>query len=236
MIGEPLRLRLTESVREIVFGLEDSLVSTLGTVTGVAVGTGDAYIVLLTGIVLVFVEALSMSAGSYLSSKSAAELYEERRRQDTARVLSERISDNEALHELFERKGFSKAEISVAMEAIGRERRLWLKEVKRSEYRLIPAQATSPEFAGIVMGVFYLLGGFFVLVPYLSLPISVAMPVTVIMSVIALYFVGVAKAKLTNVPVIKSGVEMLTVSLGAALLGFFIGHAISLAAGVEPLY
>jgi VIT1/CCC1 family predicted Fe2+/Mn2+ transporter len=60
------------SIREIVFGLEDSLVSTLGAVTGIAAGTHDAYTVVLSGLVLIAVEAISMSAGSYLSSKSAA--------------------------------------------------------------------------------------------------------------------------------------------------------------------
>lgn len=64
------------SIREVVFGIEDSLVSTLGTVTGVAVGSQDTYIVILSGIVLIFSEATSMAAGSYLSSKSALSVEE----------------------------------------------------------------------------------------------------------------------------------------------------------------
>jgi VIT1/CCC1 family predicted Fe2+/Mn2+ transporter len=63
---------LSGSIREIVFGLEDSLVSTLGAVTGIAAGTQNAYIVILSGLVLISVEAVSMAAGSYLSTKSAA--------------------------------------------------------------------------------------------------------------------------------------------------------------------
>lgn len=59
------------SMREIVFGLEDSLVSTLGTITGIAAGTQSQYIVVLSGLVLIAVEATSMSAGSYLSTKSS---------------------------------------------------------------------------------------------------------------------------------------------------------------------
>jgi predicted membrane protein (TIGR00267 family) len=58
-------------MREIVFGLEDSLVSTLGTLTGVAAGTQSHYIVVLSGLVIVAVEATSMAAGSYLSTKSS---------------------------------------------------------------------------------------------------------------------------------------------------------------------
>ena len=177
-----------------------------------------------------------MAAGSYLSSKSAAELYEDRHKQDAARVLSERVSDRESLHELFERKGFSDKEIDVALEAIGRERRLWLKEVKRSEYRLVPAQATSPEFAGLGMGIFYLVGGFFTLFPYLVLPVQEAMFVAVILTVFALFFVGVLKARMTNVSPTKSGIEMMMVSFGAACLGFLIGHAVSVTAGLQPLY
>lgn len=62
--------RLLKSIREIVFGLEDSLVSTVGVVVGMAAGTADTRLVTLTGIVLVIVEALSMAAGSFLSSQS----------------------------------------------------------------------------------------------------------------------------------------------------------------------
>jgi predicted membrane protein (TIGR00267 family) len=63
---------IVESLREIVFGLEDSLVSTLGAVTGIAVGTGSQYVVILSGLVLIAAESMSMGAGSYLSSKNAA--------------------------------------------------------------------------------------------------------------------------------------------------------------------
>lgn len=64
---------IRESMREIVFGLEDSLVSTLGALTGIAAGTRNASVVILSGLVIVAVEAVSMAAGSYLSSKIAAE-------------------------------------------------------------------------------------------------------------------------------------------------------------------
>ena len=60
-------------VREIVFGAEDALVSTLGAVTGVAAGAGSTFVVVLTGIVLIAVEATSMAAGSYLSTRSASD-------------------------------------------------------------------------------------------------------------------------------------------------------------------
>ncbi len=224
---------LATNVREIVFGLEDSLVSTLGTMTGVAIGTGDRFVVVLTGVVLVVVEALSMAAGSFLSSKSATELFEERKRQDHARVLLERVSDRESLRDLFVRKGFSREEIGVALDAIGRERRVWLAEMRRCEHRFLPSVGVSPRLSALVMGVFYLVGGAITLVPYFVLPVSLAIPVAITLISAALFALGIAKARLTGVGVLRSGVEMLVVSLGAALLGYVFGRGISLAFGID---
>ncbi len=78
---------IRESMREIVFGLEDSLVSTLGALTGIAAGTQNASIVILSGVVIVAVEAVSMSAGSYLSSKVAVEVEGKGRRGVMLRAL-----------------------------------------------------------------------------------------------------------------------------------------------------
>ena len=61
-------------VREVVFGLEDSLVSTLGVVVGIAVGTDSRYMVILSALIIIVVESLSMSAGTYLSSKAEMEV------------------------------------------------------------------------------------------------------------------------------------------------------------------
>lgn len=57
-------------LQEIIFGFEDSFVSTVGAVTGMAVGSGSREIVVLAGLVIIFVEATSMAAGSYLSDRA----------------------------------------------------------------------------------------------------------------------------------------------------------------------
>src|SRR3989344_2041103 len=59
--------------RNFIFGVEDSLVSTVGLLSGVAIAGVERETILLTGIVLIFVEAFSMGAGSFLSEASAEE-------------------------------------------------------------------------------------------------------------------------------------------------------------------
>ena len=62
-------------VREIIFGLEDGIVSTLGVLVGIATGTNNKSLVILSGLVVIFVESLSMAAGTYLSNKSQQEIH-----------------------------------------------------------------------------------------------------------------------------------------------------------------
>lgn len=59
--------------RNFVFGVEDSLVSTVGLLSGVAMAGMEAHAIFVTGVVLIFVEAISMAAGSFLSESSAEE-------------------------------------------------------------------------------------------------------------------------------------------------------------------
>jgi len=58
-------------VRSIVFGIEDSLVSTVGLLSGIAVAGISRNNIIVAGVVLIFVEAFSMGAGSFLSEHSA---------------------------------------------------------------------------------------------------------------------------------------------------------------------
>ena len=58
-------------IRNFVFGVEDSLVSTVGFLTGIAAASVPRSTIFLTGFVLIFVEAISMGAGSFLAEDSA---------------------------------------------------------------------------------------------------------------------------------------------------------------------
>ncbi len=60
-------------VRNTIFGIEDSLVSTVGLLSGVAVAGLSRGEIVTAGIILIFVEAISMAAGSFLSEQSSRE-------------------------------------------------------------------------------------------------------------------------------------------------------------------
>lgn len=60
-------------IRNVVFGVEDSLVSTVGVLTGIASVHIARETLILAGVVYIIVEGFSMAAGSYLSEESVQE-------------------------------------------------------------------------------------------------------------------------------------------------------------------
>lgn len=177
-----------ELVREIVFGLEDSLVSTAGTVTGIAAGSGDQKIVVLSGLVLVAVEAISMAAGSFLATESAQEVDDRRAPGRSSHVLQ------------------------------ARGRRI---------------ASVRPSTAAFFMGTSYVFGGVLTLFPYLFFPLGVAVALSLGLAALALFSVGVWKASLAGTSRLRSGVQMLGVSLVAGAIGVLIGRLASLYFGLD---
>lgn len=62
------------TLRNFIFGVEDSLVSTVGLLAGVATADMDRSSLLATGIVLIVVEGFSMGIGSFLTEETAEEM------------------------------------------------------------------------------------------------------------------------------------------------------------------
>ena len=68
-------------LRSILFGVEDGLVSTTGAVVGISVGAQDSHLVVLAGLVIIAVEAISMGSGQFLSEQAVLELKEVKSRK-----------------------------------------------------------------------------------------------------------------------------------------------------------
>ncbi len=70
-------------VRNFIFGAEDSLVSTVGLLAGVASAGMAQKEIIVSGTVLIFVEAFSMSVGSFLSERATEESLSDYKNEDS---------------------------------------------------------------------------------------------------------------------------------------------------------
>src|SRR5215831_4755492 len=75
-------------IREFVFGIQDGLMSTVGLLAGVQGATQSSVVVIITGLTAMFSGAISMAAGSYLSSSAEKDIFDKELRE--AEVLAEK--------------------------------------------------------------------------------------------------------------------------------------------------
>src|SRR5215207_9325263 len=98
---------LLGEAREIVFGAQDGIVSTLAVVATVAGATGEPFAIVVAGIAAALAGVFSMAAGEYIGSKSQREIFD-------AQVAGERT-------EVDDRPGEAEAEVAfmLADEGLG---------------------------------------------------------------------------------------------------------------------
>ncbi|MSU75665.1 MAG: hypothetical protein EXS55_04085, partial [Candidatus Magasanikbacteria bacterium] len=153
-------------IREVVFGMEDGLVSTMGAVTGIAAGTHDHFIIVLSGFVIIAVESISMAVGSYLSSKSKLDI-------DQRKLFEEKIElkkfPNEERVELvgmYVKAGWERPLAEQMALAASKNKKLFLQEMAYRELKIIPENMEQPLRNGLAMGIAYIIGGSIALFPY----------------------------------------------------------------------
>lgn len=228
-----LKGKLMESLREVVFGLEDGVVSTMGAITGIAASTGSMYITVLSGFVIIFVESLSMAAGTFLSSKSEQEVEERMLREEAEEIELHPEAEKQELRFFYKERGFTEDEIEILVNRVTQDKKLWLEEMAFKELGVIPNKERTPYRDAFIMGASYVVGGILPLSAYFYLDMSVAIPVSVISSIVFLFIMGVVKGRLVHTNKLKSGLEMMIVSASAAGLGFAVGRIVAHFFGVE---
>src|SRR5271157_4526850 len=90
-----------DNLREIIFGAEDGLVSTLGLVLGMAGATNNGRVVIIAGAVYVISEAFSMAAGTYLSSKAQKELYESKLENERWEIRNKPDAERQEVRDIY---------------------------------------------------------------------------------------------------------------------------------------
>lgn len=75
-------------LRSIVFGINDSLVSTVGFLAGISVAGVPRATIILTGVIYALVESFSMAMGDFLSEESAEEYASHSNVNDRPSIIS----------------------------------------------------------------------------------------------------------------------------------------------------
>src|SRR5438094_8232951 len=88
-------------IREVIFGLNDGVISTIGFLAGVTATIGDLHTVALGGLAAAFAGALAMGIGAYVASKSQLRFFEAEISRDACAIANLPTHISEEILELY---------------------------------------------------------------------------------------------------------------------------------------
>lgn len=223
---ERARLERQRGIREIIFGMQDGVLTVLGIVTGVGSASADRQTIVLTGLLSLAVGMLSMGVGQFLGGRAEREVVEnaiDYERREMAEQPEEEYSEQIGFYKL---KGFTESEARMIVERLKKNPEIWLHEMVRDEFgidpRIVEGGGVGPAFA---MAGSFALGALVPLLPYL-LPMEhhAASGAACALAGTALFTIGAFAGKLAGRNPLRKGLEI--VSFGAAVfaVSYGVGH------------
>jgi VIT1/CCC1 family predicted Fe2+/Mn2+ transporter/rubrerythrin len=219
------------TLRAIIFGVSDGLISNLSLVMGVT-GAAAAHpsFILLAGIAGLLAGSFSMAAGEYISMQSQRELFERQIALERAEMEAMPEEEEAELAASYRSKGFAPDEAARIAHQIFEDPDNALDMLVREELGLDPDQLGSPWGAAAGSFIAFGIGAAVPVVPYLFGGGTVALLVSLGLSLAALFAVGAAVSLLTGRGLLFSGARQLGIGLGVAILTYLIGSLIGVSA------
>jgi vacuolar iron transporter family protein len=210
-------------IREFVFGIQDGLISTVGLLTGVQGATASNTVVIITGLTAMCAGAISMAAGSYLSSSAQKEIFDKELRE--AEILAERepYLAAEGLLKALSEEGLPREQSYSIVKLLLDQQQVFLRTFREKVFGLGSAEINRPLQAALVMGLSFAVGAVIPIVPYLIMRGMNALYISIVLSAVTLFGVGVFKGQLSGKSLMVSGVQFFAIAVGAALVAYLIG-------------
>jgi VIT1/CCC1 family predicted Fe2+/Mn2+ transporter len=218
------------TLRAVIFGVSDGLVSNLALVMGVAGASGptatSGHFILLAGIAGLLAGAFSMAAGEYISMQSQRELFERQIELERAEMAAMPEEEEAEMASLYRAKGFNADEAKAIAHRLFEDPERALDQLIREELGLDPDELGSPFGAAFGSFVAFALGAFVPVVPYLVGSGVGSFVAAIGLSLVALFAVGGGVSLLTGRGVLFSGARQVAIGAAAAIVTFVVGTAI----------
>lgn len=223
---ERFRVANLGRLREVVFGAQDGILSTVALVTSVAVAIGDGATVLVAGMAAALAGMISMATGAYLGSRAEQDVQRFEIDRE-ARELEENPAEELAeLVVMLQREGRSFAEAHALASEIAQDKELWLKTLVEKELGISMEDTTSPVKDALVMGVSFVVAALIPIAPYLLFAGPTAIAVSVAGALVGLFILGMGKGRLVSKSPLLQGLEILVIGAISAAIGFVLGDVV----------
>lgn len=220
-----------ESIRNVIYGVNDGLTATLGVLAGVGGASVDPRVVLIGGLSAMVASGVSMAGGAYLASKSQREVFEGQLAREAAEIEAMPELERAELVKIYRSKGLTAGEAETIVGRITSDKKVWLETQAREELGLDVAQFENPTREGLVAGISTLIGGAIPVIGYLGGRWIVggdfsglaALVIAFVFCAAFLFLIGSARSFFTGKGGVRSGLEMLAVGTVVAAITYVVG-------------
>ena len=207
-------------LREIVFGLNDGLVTTLVFIMAVSALAPARLLLVVLGEVLA--GGVSMALGGYLSARTARQILDQRIATERYEIEHEPEEERAELRAIYQDKGLSGPLLDRVVGHLTADRERWHRAMVHDELGVVEDTHINPWLEGVQIGVSFVVGGLIPTVPVLfSLPQARwwAFGLTALTALL----LGVIKARYTHQSPLRAGLEFLVVVTAGTLAGVGLG-------------
>ena len=217
------------NVREVVFGMQDGVLTTAGVLCGLSGAVSGHTQVILAALASTAAGALSMGVGAYLGTNAesdvlGAEIGRARREaEEHPYVLQENLL------EALAKEGLSRDAAYRVVKLISTSPRSLISTAEEKIYGIGGGVMGNPLADGVVMGVAFVVGALVPLLPYFFIANGrIGLAAALGATALALFTVGYFEGWLAHREQRwRSGVRFMTIAMSAAAAGYLIGLAIS---------
>lgn len=215
------------TLRAVIFGVSDGLVSNLSLVMGIAGATAvEPRFILLAGVAGLLAGSFSMAAGEYISMQSQRELYERQIALERAELEAMPAEEEAELARIYRSKGFSQDEAGTIAHRIFQDPEAALDTLIREELGLDPDQLGSPWGAAFGSFAAFAVGASIPVIPYFFGGGGTIFTISLVASLVGLFVVGVGVSLLTGRGGLFSGARQVLIGAAAAAVTFVVGRLI----------
>ncbi|HEX4210003.1 MAG TPA: VIT1/CCC1 transporter family protein [Candidatus Binataceae bacterium] len=218
------------NIREIVFGIQDGVLTTAGVLAGLSGAVASRREVVLAALASTVAGALSMGAGAYLGAHAESAVIHterERTREESARQLY--VIQESLLAELA-KEGLSREAGYRVVKLLSSAPQALFATAEQKIYGLAQANLSNPVMDGLLMGSAFLVGALVPLAPFMLISsVRNGLIAGIAATATVLFGVGyLIEGRLCDLRrPWMAGMRFLVIALSAAAIGYLIGLAIA---------
>ena len=223
---ERRRVAWLGEVREAIFGMQDGLLTSVVVVSAVGAAVSEVWFILLVGFATALAGTVSMAVGEYISSRSQREIYEAEIAGEREEVETRPDEARAEISLLFQEEGVPESDAEELADRICKYPYSWLKTMVEKELFLVLEEPAGALQGALVMGVCYFVGGLLPVLPYLMLRGLPALAASVGVTALALFAIGVAKARPARQNALISGLQITALGAFSGVAGYMLGNVL----------